>query len=198
MAQLARTLGQRGAMKNSARFRFYRLLLVLAIADALLWPVICFGQTETASIYGRLNEQGGAVVPGVEVRLHNIDTSVDLTGMTNHEGFYLLPALKPGRYLIVVMKQGFKTVTLKDITLNVQDNISRNFSLQVGSASESVTVTAEGAAINTTDATVSTVVDRNFIENLPLNGRSFQTLIQLTPVVVLTANNSFVTVNVSV
>ena len=177
-------------MKNSASFRVYRFFLFQLIAAVLLWPVICFGQTETASIYGRVSDQSGAVVPGVEVRLHNIDTNVDLARTTNQEGFYLLPALKPGRYLIVVMKQGFKTVTLKDITLNVQDNISRNFSLQVGSASESVTVTAEAAAINTVDATVSTVVDRNFAENLPMNGRSFQTLIELTPGVVVTTSSA--------
>jgi hypothetical protein len=173
-------------MRNSPRFGFCRFFLLSPMAAVVVWSAICFGQTEAASIYGRISDQSGAVVPGAEVRLHNIDTNVDLTRTTNQEGFYLLPALKPGRYLMVITKRGFKTVTLKDITINVQDNISRNFSLEVGSASESVTVTAEGATINTTDATVSTVVDRNFAENLPLNGRSFQSLIQLTPGVVLT------------
>jgi hypothetical protein len=173
-------------MRNSPKFGFYRFFLLSPMAAVVVWSAICFGQTEAASIYGRISDQSGAVVPGAEVRLHNIDTNVDLTRKTNQEGFYLLPALKPGRYLMVITKRSFKTVTLKDITINVQDNISRNFSLEVGSASESVTVTAEGATINTTDATVSTVVDRQFAENLPMNGRSFQTLIELTPGVVLT------------
>jgi len=84
---------------------------------------------------------------------------------------------------------GFRKVNVTGLTLNVQDHIEQNFRLQVGSVAESVTVEASAQQVNTTDATVSTVMDRQFAENLPLNGRSFQTLIQLTPGVVLTANN---------
>jgi hypothetical protein len=88
-----------------------------------------------------------------------------------------------------VTAAGFKVVNVTGLIVNVQDHIEQNFRLQVGSVAESVTVTAGAPLVNTTDATVSTVVDRQFAENLPLNGRSFQTLIQLTPGVVLTANN---------
>lgn len=73
--------------------------------------------------------------------------------------------------------------------LNVQDALAINFTLPVGAVSETITVEGGAPLINTQDATVSTVVDRQFAENLPLNGRSFQTLIQLTPGVVLTATN---------
>ena len=172
-------------MRNSASLRFLSSAVVFAAITVTAWPAVCFGQTETASIYGRVSDQSGAVVPSAEVRLHNIDTNVDLTRTTNQEGFYLLPALKPGRYLMVVTKQGFRTVTLKDIILNVQDNVVRNFQLQVGSISESMTVTADALNVNTTDASVSTVIDRKFVESLPLNGRSFNTLLQLTPGVVI-------------
>jgi hypothetical protein len=72
------------------------------------------------------------------------------------------------------------------LIVNVQDHIEQNFRLEVGSVTESVTVEAAASMVNTTDASVSTVVDRQFAENLPMNGRSFQTLIQLTPGVVLT------------
>ncbi len=88
-----------------------------------------------------------------------------------------------------VIAAGFRVVNVTGVTVNVQDHLEQNFKLVVGSISESMTVTADTYNVNTTDATVSTVVDRNFAENLPLNGRSFQTLIQLTPGVVLTANN---------
>jgi hypothetical protein len=84
---------------------------------------------------------------------------------------------------------GFRIVNVTGLVVNVQDHIEQNFRLQVGSVAESVTVTAGAPLVNTTDATVSTVVDRQFAENLPMNGRSFQSLIQLTPGVVLTANN---------
>src|SRR5260370_42204744 len=172
-------------MTNQGARRFCPAALVALLA-VCLGPINSVAQTEAASIYGRVSDQTGAVISDAEIKLHNIDTTVDLVRTTNTDGFYLLPGVKPGRYLMVVTKQGFKTVTLKDITLNVQDNVSRNFSLEVGSASESMTVSGEAATINTTDATVSTVVDRQFAENLPMNGRSFQTLIQLTPGVVFT------------
>ena len=85
-----------------------------------------------------------------------------------------------------VEKSGFKLARLADIAVNVQDNLERNFRLDVGSTSESITVQAEGAAVNTTDGSVSTVVDQHLVNNIPLNGRTFQTLIMLTPGVVVT------------
>ena len=76
---------------------------------------------------------------------------------------------------------GFKTIIKPDIILNVQDALSINFTLPVGALLETVTVTGGAPLVNTENATVSTVVDRQFAENLPMNGRSFQTLIELTP-----------------
>ena len=110
---------------------------------------------------------------------------------TNGSGIYAIPSLPPGRYRLVVRKDGFKGIDKTDITLNVQDILEQNFSLEIGSTSETVTVSGAGNNINTTDASVSTVVDRQFVENIPLNGRSFQTLIMLTPGTVLsTASGS--------
>ena len=144
-----------------------------------------FAQTELATILGRVTDPSGAVVAGAEVEIRNVDTNLVVISGTNSDGLYTVPSLHPGHYVISVRKAGFKTVSVTQLDLNVQDNVVRNFVLEVGSSSESITVTAEGERINTTDATVSTVVDRNFAENLPMNGRSFQSLIQLTPGVVL-------------
>src|SRR5260370_41055821 len=83
-----------------------------------------------------------------------------------------------------VRKEHFRTVSVTGIPLHVQDEVSRNFTLQVGSSAVSVTVTADQNNINTTDATVGTVIDQSYIKNMPLNGRSFQDLILLTPGVV--------------
>jgi hypothetical protein len=90
---------------------------------------------------------------------------------------------------MAVTAAGFKIVDVTDLVVNVQDHLEQNFKLAVGSVSESVTVEGGPSSVETESATVSTVVDRNFAENLPMNGRSFQSLIQLTPGVVLTANN---------
>jgi hypothetical protein len=134
-------------------------------------------------------DQSGAVVVGAEVLATNTDTNVAWKAISNGSGVYLVTGLKPGRYRIHVDKEGFKGIDLTDLTLNVQDSVSRNFTLQVGSTSESISVEGNGLQINTQDATVSTVVDRQFAENLPMNGRSFQTLIQLTPGVVVVPSN---------
>jgi len=90
-----------------------------------------------------------------------------------------------------VTATGFKVVNATGMTVNVQDHLEQNFKLAIGSVSESVTVEAGSPLVDTDSAAVSTVVDRQFAENLPLNGRSFQTLIQLTPGVVLSTSTGY-------
>jgi hypothetical protein len=143
-------------------------------------PVAC-AQSELAGVYGRVTDASGAVIAEVEVEIKNVETNASALTKTNQEGLYTIPSLRPGHYLIFARKPGFKTVTVTGLDLNVQDNIIRNFTLPVGSVSESVTVTGGAPLLNTTDATVGTVVDRQFVENMPLNGRSLQSLIALTP-----------------
>jgi len=147
------------------------------------------GQTETATLSGLITDPQGQVVPGVAVEVTNVDTNMRVHQTTNGAGLYVAVGLKPGRYRVSVTKEGFRRIDLTDLVLNVQDVLSRNFQLQLGPVMASITVVAEDTKVNTTDATVSTVVDRNFADNLPMNGRSFQTLIQLTPGVVLTPSN---------
>jgi hypothetical protein len=175
------------------RFLSFRCLLKGLTAGLLFLSTqmlpCAYGQTELASVLGRVTDPSGAVVAGAEVEIRNVDTNLAVMSATNGDGLYTIPSLHPGHYVISVRKAGFKTVSVTQLDLNVQDNVVRNFMLQVGSSSESVTVTAEGEKVNTTDGTVSTVVDRHFAENLPMNGRSFQTLIQLTPGVVLVPSN---------
>ena len=165
---------------------------LLSFSRSSLWcatlAVVCVAfaargaaQTELAHVSGRVTDQSGAVVADTEVGIKNVDTNLSTTVKTNQDGLYTFPSLRPGRYQISARKPGFKTFTVTQFSLNAQDNVSRDFVLQVGSTSENVTVTAETLNINTTDATVSTVVDRKFADNLPLNGRSFLSLIVLTP-----------------
>ena len=106
------------------------------------------------------------------------------SGKTNDDGIYVVPNLPPGPYRLQVSKVGFKTLIKPDIVLNIQDALSINFTLPVGAVFETVTVEGGASMINTTDASVSTVVDQTYVKNMPLNGRSFQDLILLTPGVV--------------
>src|SRR6267142_1825468 len=142
-------------------------------------------QTEVASVSGTIVDRSGGLVPSVQVTVINTDTNEKYETKTNNAGVYNVPSVKPGHYRILVTKPGFKQIDLRDVTLNVQDSVNRNFTLDLGGVSETVIVNAGDALnINTTDASVSTVVDQTYIKNMPLNGRSFQDLILLTPGIV--------------
>lgn len=141
---------------------------------------------ENASVSGLITDAQGKVVAGTKISLTNINTGRAYTAESNESGFYRESTLPPGVYRANVSKDGFAGIVKGDIELHVQDDVSINFSLRVGSVSESITVKGGTPLIDTESATVSTVVDRQFVENLPLNGRSFQALIDLTPGVVIT------------
>jgi hypothetical protein len=155
------------------------------ILGALCTAYTLTAQTETATISGLVTDPSGAAVTKAEIVIRNVDRGTTMQASSNDSGRYALPAVPPGRYQMTLRKPGFKQVDLLGVIVNVQDHIQQNFSLQVGSASESVTVEGLSENINVQDASVSTVVDRQFVENLPLNGRSFQSLIELTPGVVV-------------
>src|SRR5712692_10393193 len=164
---------------------FLLVLCLLALAPLSL------GQTEAATLSGLITDPQGKVVPDVAVEVTNVDTNVSIHQATNSAGLYLVVGLKPGRYRVSVTKDGFRRIDLTDLVLNVQDLLSRNFQLQLGPVLASITVVADAANVNTTDGSVSTVIDRNFVSQLPLNGRSFNTLLQLTPGVVIAPTGGF-------
>jgi len=143
------------------------------------------GQSPNGTISGLVADPSGAVIVGADVLLANEATGIQYSGKTNNDGIYLLANLPPGNYRLQVSKIGFKTLIKPDIVLHVEDALAINFTLPIGAASETVTVQGGAPLIDTTDASVSTLINRNFVEKLPLNGRSFNTLLQLTPGVVI-------------
>ncbi|MGB7603294.1 MAG: TonB-dependent receptor [Candidatus Sulfotelmatobacter sp.] len=170
----------------------FLLLLVSLAANS------AFAQLETATISGQVVDPSGLSVTSAKVKLVDIDRDTTTVTGTNPSGLYTFPSVRPGRYRMEVTAAGFKVVNVTGLTVNVQDHLDQNFKLAVGSVSESLTVEGGAPLVDTQSATVSTVIDRNFAENLPMNGRSFQTLIELTPGVVLTANNGLDTGQFSV
>lgn len=101
-----------------------------------------------------------------------------------------LPSERPGSYLIQVSKVGFKTIIKPDIVIHVQDALAINFTLPLGAISETLAIQGGAPLVNAESGSVSTVIDRQFVENLPMIGRSFNTLLQLTPGVVIAPSNS--------
>src|SRR5260370_39621734 len=128
---------------------------------------------ELATLTGYLTDPNGLRVPNVTVQLTNVDTNIKYSGETNDEGLYRVSSIPTGSYRVVVQKTGFKTIVKQGVELHVQDVIALNFQLEVGSVAESVTVEAGASMINPTDASVGTVVARQVVDEIPLNGRRF-------------------------
>jgi len=170
-------------------FRMCPASLLGFLAVNLLCVASLFAQTDTASLSGTVVDPQGRPVPEVQVTATRIETGITTVSITNSVGIYFFSSLAPGHYQLAVSKSGFKEIVAKGFTLQVEGRVEQNFVLQLGSQAETVTVEGSALEMNTTDATVSTVVDRKFAENLPLNGRSFQSLIELAPGVIPTAGS---------
>jgi Carboxypeptidase regulatory-like domain/TonB dependent receptor-like, beta-barrel len=147
-------------------------------------------QSTNASLMGRISDPSKAVVADARVAAVGADTNVRHETTTSGSGEYFLPNLPPGRYRIEIDKPGFRTLVKPDVVLHVQDAVQLDFEMRLGPVTETLTVEAGARLVNTESGTVGTVVDRTFVENLPLNGRSFQSLITMTPGVVLTPASS--------
>jgi hypothetical protein len=162
--------------------RMRSLFAALLLCSLIGFPA--FAQMETATLSGVIIDPNGRVVPDVEASATRIETGTIVTTKTNGAGIYFFVGLMPGHYHLTIRKPGFKEIAIKDFELNLQDKLQQNFSLEIGSVSETVTVQASVSLLNTTDGSVSTLVDQTYVSNIPLNGRSLQDLILLTPGVV--------------
>ena len=146
----------------------------------VLWGL--FGALYGASsLSGRVTDQTGGVLPGAEVEAVNVDTSADYTVITGETGLYVIPNVAPGTYAVTCQMAGFAKAINDAVEVHVEDVVTVDFILQVGLPTETVTVQAGAQMIQTDTATVDTLITREFVEDLPLNGRSFHTLIHLTP-----------------
>ena len=107
------------------------------------------------------------------MRIVNVATNVTQSATTNSNGFYVFSELRPGTYRLTVQNSGFQTTIKENIVLNVGSQAREDVTLKVGEVSVEVTVEDQPAVVERESAAVSTVVTREFVENIPLNGRSF-------------------------
>lgn len=143
--------------------------------------VVSSAYAQRSAISGLVTDQTGAVVPGAQVTLSNDRTGVVQGGVSNDSGIYSLPFVAPGRYSLIVEASGFKRSEQSGIVVETGQALAIGVRLDVGEVAETVTVDGSGLRVNTVDASVSTLVDRTFVENMPMNGRSFQSLMTLAP-----------------
>lgn len=155
------------------------------VLSAALFSSSLFAQN--AALSGTVTDPAKARVPGAVVSAMRIDTRTAQSTTTNPSGIYQFSDLAPGGYEIQVKAQGFQTFIQQDLELHVGDRVTLDLELRVGATTETVSVSGASDLVNTSDASVGTVVGHDFIANMPLNGRSFQSLITLTPGVVVAA-----------
>src|SRR5215471_12647659 len=158
---------------------FLRSSLVFAVG-LVLCTLPLHAQVDTGSITGTVTDASGAVVNAAKVTLTNEGTGVSLAVTTGSDGTYTFSPVKIGSYKIDASAQGFKTVTQSNVVVNVNASVLVNLKLPTGSVSETVEVTTSVPVLQTQDASVGQVMDSRNVNNLPLNGRNFTFLAQLS------------------
>jgi hypothetical protein len=148
-------------------------------------------QSTNASITGEVTDASKALIVGSKVFAVSKNTGAEYETESGTSGLYRLANLPPGIYDVKIEKSGFKTLIKSDLVLHIQDVLNIDFEMEVGSASETIRVESGEPELNTESAAVSTLVDNRFVANLPLNGRSFSSLLNLTPGVVLSPTAAF-------
>src|ERR1051326_5480506 len=156
----------------------------------LLLAATAFAQT-TASIQGTVTDQSGAAVVGAKITVTG--TGIERSTQSNSFGAYEVPALPPGNYSIRVEKGGFAVQQAPNVPVQVSQNSVQNFSLNVASTQEVVTVEASAPVVETTTVTVGQVINQRTVQDIPLNGRHFVDLALLIPGTVTPPQNGFLT-----
>jgi Carboxypeptidase regulatory-like domain len=171
-------------MRGSHRALVWGLVLCLVVLIA----IPAFAQ-EAGTILGVVKDSSGGVVPNAKVTTTNVDTTEIRTVTTGADGSFRVPALLPGHYSLKVEAQGFQTLTQTGLNLNVAQQLVMNATLQVGAATQEVTVTGEAPVIDTTTSSVGGLVNDQQIAELPLNGRDYTDLTLLQAGVAQTTHN---------
>ena len=151
-----------------------RLVLLTALLTG-----IASGQD--AQISGLIQDASESEVPGAELILRSDQTGGRRTVRSSESGLYAFTTLTPGVYRMTVRAAGFETIVREGIDLQIGENARLDFTLRIGDVQTTITVTGGPTQVNQEDASVGTVIDRNLIDRMPLNGRGIQTLIELSP-----------------
>jgi len=159
-------------MKSLWSMLFLATILVISVKTGL---------AQTAQITGRITDSSGAVIQGAAVKVINVDNGMQRDASSDVDGFYTVPLLQPGNYRITAEQPGFKTINRSGIKLTVDQEARIDLALEVGEVTEKVDVTEEAPLLESQTATVSTLVNNQQILEMPLNGRTFTSLLRLSP-----------------
>lgn len=168
-------------LKNgSSRVHRMMALVALMFGPLMFHAGQAIGQS-LATVSGDVADQSGAALPDVRVDLKNSATNLEHMTTTNSSGHYVITNVTPGTYSFQVSKDGFHAVSEGNAVISLGQVATFNFSLTVGSVNQSVTVSAEASEIESSTAALGAVISSASVNSLPLNGRNFTELLQLTP-----------------
>jgi hypothetical protein len=169
---------------------------VYLLAIFLIGTPYSLAQSGTTSLRGAVVDKSGGAIVGAKVKLVNKDNAVEREMETKENGEYHFTLLPPGSYSLTVENQGFRTFERVNIELLVNNPSTVNVTMEVGTAIQTVEVSAQGASLNTTDASLGIAFNENQVKQLPLEGRNVPDLLTLQPGVVYTGNRSDIDTNV--
>ncbi|HXX45448.1 MAG TPA: carboxypeptidase regulatory-like domain-containing protein [Candidatus Acidoferrales bacterium] len=172
-------------VRNSVRcWSVLRALLLAALAVPFLSVLIVgnlYAQVEKATLSGTVTDASGAVVVGAKVQAKNVSTGVTYSGDTDGQGRYILAEMQVGTYEVSAQKSGFQEMVQTGVVLSVGARPILDFKLPVGRAEQIIEVQGEASRVDTETAAVGQLVSSSQMENLPINGRNFASLITLAP-----------------
>lgn len=168
------TVGNREARRTG------RALLWLCCMLAVIWPALCLhAQEYRGVITGQVTDTTGEVIPNASVVAAGPQQTY--TATSTSRGDFTIPLIQPGEYTVTVEAPGFKKDSRKGVIVDVSAKLNLTFVLAVGSVTETISVSADQAAVNTADASGGTLIDPEQVQSLPMNGREVYSLLTLTP-----------------
>ncbi len=156
---------------------FTLLLLVVLLGCS----ITAFGQTVTGTLSGTVTDSTGAVIPEMDVTAKNTETGLTRVVKTNGEGYFTMPFLPLGNYDVTVDARGFKKVTKTSVLVELNRNTVSNFKLEVSAVGDAVQITGEAPQIETTTGEIKHSLNAQRIEDTPLAGRNFISLVEQIP-----------------
>jgi len=166
-------------MPSSKLSRMYRGLVVLSLC--LICSPLLFAQGSGGRILGRVADQSGALLSGLKVTATNEATGATHQTQTNSTGDYSFPAIPVGIYTLTFDMAGFRTNIRKGITVDINQVVTFNSTMQIGQAKELVEVTSEAPLVDTTTTQLGAIVNNKSVNELPLNARDSYQFLQLQP-----------------
>lgn len=166
------------------------LCLLLALVVFSAFGTAAYSQDTTGTILGDVKDSTGASVPKAEVTITNTQTNISVVVQTNEAGAYTVPQLNPGTYSVTIKLPGFKTESVPSLSLEAGERRRTDATLAVGATSETVEISTAAPVLQTDTSSIGSSVTQRSVQDLPLNGRNFISLVQITPGAAEAAPNS--------